>query len=73
MRFVEVARAVGFANESHLSHRFKQLTGERQGNGSALPAACHSALVRTNEHLGGAQGYHARGRRDVLVGEYCGS
>ena len=29
MRFAEVARAVGFANQSHLSMRFKQLTGKR--------------------------------------------
>jgi AraC family transcriptional regulator len=28
MRLVDVARAVGFAHQSHLSQRFKQLTGE---------------------------------------------
>ena len=31
VRFAEVARAVGFANPSHLSQRFKQLTGQRPG------------------------------------------
>ena len=31
MRLEDVARAVGFANQSHLSQRFKQLTGQRPG------------------------------------------